>query len=79
SISIMANIAEGFGRHTDKDFANFLIIAHASVSEVQSHLYVAIDLDYLPENLFSDLYGLLEEVSRMTLVLARHVTFTRAN
>ncbi|MGH9907697.1 MAG: four helix bundle protein, partial [Pyrinomonadaceae bacterium] len=65
--------------HTDKDFANFLSIAHASVSEVQSHLYVAIDLDYLPENLFSDLYGLLEEVSRMTLVLARHVTFTRAN
>jgi four helix bundle protein len=73
SISIMANIAEGFGRHTDKDFANFLSIAHASVSEVQSHLYVALDLDYLPEDRFSDLYGLLDEVSRMTLVLARHL------
>lgn len=38
SVSIMANIAEGFGRHSDKEFANFLSISHASVSEVQSHL-----------------------------------------
>ena len=73
SISIMANIAEGFGRHTDKDFANFLSIAHASVSEVQSHLYVALDLSYVSEDLFTELYGLLDEVSRMTLVLARHL------
>lgn len=73
SISIMANIAEGFGRHTDKDFANFLSMAHASVSEVQSHLYVALDLSYVSEELFTEVYGLLDEVSRMTLVLARHL------
>ncbi len=73
SISIMANIAEGYGRHTDKDFANFLSIAHASVSEVQSHLYVALDLAYVSEKLFTEVYGLLDEVSRMTLVLARHL------
>jgi len=47
SVSIMANIAEGFGRHSDKEFANFLNISHASVSEVQSHLYVAFDLSYI--------------------------------
>lgn len=76
SISIMANIAEGFGRHTDKDFANFLSIAHASVSEVQSHLYVALDLAYVSEELFTEVYGLLDEVSRMTLVLARHLRST---
>jgi len=29
AVSIMANIAEGFGRRTNKDFANFLVIAHA--------------------------------------------------
>ncbi|HYE64076.1 MAG TPA: four helix bundle protein, partial [Pyrinomonadaceae bacterium] len=47
SVSIMANIAEGFGRHSDKEFANFLNMAHGSVSEVQSHLYVALDLEYI--------------------------------
>jgi four helix bundle protein len=40
----MANIAEGFGRHSDKEFANFLNMAHGSTSETQSHLYVALDL-----------------------------------
>jgi len=33
SVSIMANIADGFGRHSDREFANFLNFAHASVSE----------------------------------------------
>ena len=50
SVSIMANIAEGFGRRSDKEFANFLNVAHGSVSEVQSHLYVALDLNYTDQN-----------------------------
>src|SRR5436305_6183714 len=73
SVSIMANIAEGFGRHSDKEFANFLNIAHGSVSEVQSHLYVALDLNYMDQTSFTNLYKLLEEVSRMILALAKHL------
>ena len=73
SVSIMANIAEGFGRHSDKEFSNFLNIAHGSVSEVQSHLYVALDLSYIDQDRFSKLYELLGEVSRMTLALAQHL------
>jgi four helix bundle protein len=73
SVSIMANIAEGYGRHSDKEFANFLNIAHASVSEVQSHLYVALDLSYISAEAFKELYGLLEEIGRMTFVLAAHL------
>ncbi|MFY9622374.1 MAG: four helix bundle protein [Pyrinomonadaceae bacterium] len=73
SISIMANIAEGFGRRSDKEFANFLNMAHGSATEVQSHLYVALDLSYISEPTFSELNGLLDEISRMTLVLAQHL------
>jgi len=73
SVSIMANIAEGFGRHSDKEFANFLNMAHASVSEVQSHLYVALDLRYVSTTMFESLYLLLDEISRMTLTLAAHL------
>src|SRR5437588_5293412 len=64
SVSIMANIAEGFGRRTDNEFANFLNIAHGSASEVQSHLYVALDLGYMDQAHFSGLYALLEEIAR---------------
>lgn len=69
----MANIAEGFGRRSDKEFANFLNMAHGSATEVQSHLYVALDLSYISESTFSELNGLLDEISRMTLVLAQHL------
>jgi four helix bundle protein len=69
----MANIAEGFGRRSDKGFANFLNMAHGSGSEVQSHLYVALDLNYISKPSFADLNGLLDEVSRMSLVLAQHL------
>ena len=47
SVSIMANIAEGHGRRTNQEFANFLNIARGSVAETQSHLYVAIGLKYI--------------------------------
>ena len=72
-VSIMANIAEGFGRRSDKEFANFLNIAHGSVSETQSHLYVALDLSYIDQTSFTKVYELLDEVSRMTLTLAQHL------
>ncbi len=38
AISIMANIAEGYGRRSNQEFANFLNYAHGSAAEVQSHL-----------------------------------------
>lgn len=71
STSIMANIAEGFGRRSDKEFANFLNIAHASTYEVQSHLYVALDLNYVGKDDFADLYSRLEEICRMTHALGQ--------
>ena len=72
-VSAMANIAEGFGRRSDKEFANFLNMAHGSVSETQSHLYVALDLNYIDQPSFTKLYELLDEVSRMTFTLAQHL------
>jgi len=65
AISIMSNIAEGFARRTNKEFANFLVIAHGSAAELQSHLYIALDQRYISENEFSDIYNEVDEVSRM--------------
>ena len=73
SVSIMANIAEGHGRRTNVEFANFLNIARGSVAEVQSHLHIALGLGYVDKNQFEDLYGRLDEISRMALSLARYL------
>ena len=72
-VSIMANIAEGQGRNSDKEFANFLNIAHGSVAETQSHLYIAIDLDYINEPDFAEIYNLLDEIAKMTMGLMKHL------
>ncbi len=71
STSIMANIAEGFGRRSDKEFANFVNIAHGSAYEVQSHLYVALDLRYIDEEAFRSIYGNLAEICRMLFALGQ--------
>jgi four helix bundle protein len=65
SISIMANIAEGFGRRSSKEFANFLNMAHGSAAEVQCHLYVSLDLKYINKEDFEMLYNKADEVSKM--------------
>ena len=43
SVSIMANVAEGFSRKGDKEFGQFLFVAKSSAAELQSHVYVALD------------------------------------
>ena len=72
-VSIMANIAEGQGRHSDKEFANFLNFAHDSIAETQSHLYIALDLQYLTEDEFKNVYDLLEEIAKMIMALMKHL------
>lgn len=67
----MANIAEGFGRHSDKEFANFINIAHGSATEVQSHLYIAIDLGYIEKETFTTLYDSMGEICRMLYALGQ--------
>jgi len=73
SVSIMANIAEGHGRRTTTEFANFLNIARGSAIELQSHLYVALDLKYIEQTEFKEAYEMLDEVSRMVLSLAQYL------
>ena len=70
AVSVMANIAEGNGRQTNRDFANFLVLSHGSAAEVQSHLYIALDLGYITEKEFDEVYGIFDEVSKMTLSLS---------
>lgn len=61
-ISVMANIAEGFESQSDGEFARFLVYARRSATELQSHLYLALDRGYLPVAEFEKLYSKLEEI-----------------
>ena len=65
SVSIMANIAEGFERNRPTEFHQFLSVAKASCAEVRSHLYVAVDAGYIEQTQFKNLLELAEEVGRI--------------
>jgi len=65
TISIMSNIAEGFARRTDKEFARFLSIAHGSVAELQSQLYIALDQSYTNKAQSNKAFDLSNDVSKL--------------
>jgi four helix bundle protein len=73
AVSAMANIAEGFSRHSNREFVQFLYISKSSAAEVQSHLYVALDQKYISDGLFSDLFQSAEAVSRMNSNLIKYL------
>ncbi|MFQ6757180.1 MAG: four helix bundle protein [Deltaproteobacteria bacterium] len=73
SVSVMANIAEGFERAGRAEFHQFLVVAKASCAEVRSHLYVALDVGYITEDLFRGLSDMTEEVGRIIGGLRRTV------
>jgi four helix bundle protein len=63
AVSIMNNIAEGFERESDADFARFLTIAKASCGEVRSMYYVAEDLHYVTPDIAAERRGKLRQIS----------------
>ena len=64
TVSIMSNIAEGFDRRSDKELSNFLSIARASSSEVQNDLYIALDLNYISQAEFNQLYQEAKKIAK---------------
>ena len=73
AVSIMSNIAEGQGRRTDRDFAQFLNMALGSLAESKSHMYLALDLGYISAEVFDDMYEKMDEVGRMVYSLIFHL------
>jgi four helix bundle protein len=65
STSVMANIAEGFGRYRRAELRRFLIIARGSAAEVQSHLHLALRLDYIELEKHDKLQARYSELGRM--------------
>jgi four helix bundle protein len=73
SISVMSNIAEGFGRKGNKEFLQFISLSEGSLSELQSHLFIALDLNYILQEDFDRLFHDIEEVQRILNGLSEYL------
>lgn len=65
SSSISANIAEGFGRSTNKDKIHFYVMAYGSLLEVKNFLYLSNKLEYIKTNELDDLLIKCEDCQRL--------------
>lgn len=71
--SIGANIAEGCGRDTARDFARFIQIALGSASELEYHLVLAADLEFVNGEVYARLNVAVTDIKRMLSGLARRL------
>jgi four helix bundle protein len=65
AVSIPANIAEGYGRMHRGDYLHHLSIAMGSMTELETHLEIALRLNYLKAAELEIINGLADETGKM--------------
>jgi four helix bundle protein len=76
--SVEANIVEGYGLGTSRQFARHLRIAMGSAAEAESHLRLAVELGYLPAEPGRQLESLLGGAMRAIHGLLQAIPYTKA-
>lgn len=65
AVSIPSNIAEGYGRKSRKEFAQFLRISFGSSAELETQIEIAYRLDLLSKNNYEEVQIQITEVRKM--------------
>ncbi|HLW15380.1 MAG TPA: four helix bundle protein [Flavobacteriaceae bacterium] len=71
AVSVPSNIAEGSARQGNKEFIQFLYIALGSLAELETQLFLAMDLNYLKE--VEELFKKLTRIRMMLLGLIKSI------
>ena len=71
AVSIPSNIAEGYGRASDKELLHFLYISLGSSSELETQIIIAKNLTFLADAEYTQLLELNEEIIRMLTSLIK--------
>lgn len=78
SVSVLSNIAEGFERSGNREFAHFLFLAKGSAGELRTQRYAALDQQYLTETDFQKLSSDSEVIARQLSALIKYLQRSNA-
>ena len=73
AVSVAANIAEGSGRHGDKEFIRFLYISLGSLAELETLLILSNKVGYLSDELHVSLQSNVTQCSKLTYGLIKYL------
>ncbi len=73
TLSIMNNIAEGFGRYSNKQFLLFLNYSEGSATETKSMLYVLEDMEYVEKEKIKKMHNQVDKTRKLTLGLLKYL------
>jgi four helix bundle protein len=74
AISIPANIAEGWGRQTSKEFQQFLRVAQGSLRELETHLLLALRLGLARDDQVQPLLQMCRVIGKQLISLQRSLS-----
>lgn len=72
AVSIPSNIAEGYGRSSEKELIHFLDIAMGSSAELETQIIISHKLQFLQESEYNKLSNLNDEIIKMLVSLIRN-------
>jgi len=72
AVSIPSNIAEGWGRESDKEKAQFLAIAQGSLAELDTQLTLCEQIGWFPLTETQTLRSLMNETGRIITTMRRN-------
>ncbi len=76
AISIPSNIAEGFNRHKNREYARFLYISLGSCAELETQVEIAFRQEYITE---SDKTEILDKINHESRMLSKLIERLRAD
>jgi four helix bundle protein len=79
AVSVMANIVEGRGKNSDKDFLRFLYISKGSLNECQCYLELVLDLEFVNKEQFDFIENKRKQVSYLLFKLIKSLEKYKAS